>query len=261
MTFQELLNRIAEQCQKDTSGPGEMVVPSPELIAFNVRCVRVLRQLKVSSLASMADVSVSTIERVERAERVSAEALDKIAVALGQQPGYYTAPRRRKSSEEATAEMMETYGHAVEVEVRPLRTHLQVRELGCCHACLIHRPDLGREFDEDIDALREWLDLASFILDDFTDGGRDGEGRRRELYNSTLQAVRVLERRGVTVLAGTMLDPEVGMSDWKVAVLSITPRAIDPGASKRRVIWVDRRLTQFDQAKWDAALNEDLGCD
>ena len=52
-----------------------------------------------------------------------------------------------------------------------------------------------------------------------------------------------LERRGLTVLSGVMAAPQDGVPDWKVAVISITPKTADPGAVKRRHIMVDRRVT------------------
>jgi hypothetical protein len=93
--------------------------------------------------------------------------------------------------------------------------------------------------------LMEWLDLASSVLSDLTYGGDGAEGRRRELYKSVLDAVVALEARRVTVLAGTMAAPQPRIPDWKIAVLSITRKETDPGAIKRRVIWVDRRCTQM----------------
>jgi transcriptional regulator with XRE-family HTH domain len=138
MKFQELLDRLADQ-DRSTS-PDGMVTPSPELIAFNVRWVRSMRQLKKSALAHIAGISLSTIERVERAEKVSDGSLDKIAVAIGQESGYYTAPRRRRSAQEVIEELKQEYGELQEVQVRPLRTQVQVRELSCCHGYLINRP-------------------------------------------------------------------------------------------------------------------------
>jgi transcriptional regulator with XRE-family HTH domain len=243
MKFQQLLDRIANQDR--STRLGGMVTPTSEVIAFNVRCLRALRQLKKRALAHMAGVSLSTIERVERAEKVSDESLDKIAVALGQEPGYYTAPRRRRSAQEMVKELKEEYGELQEVQVRPLRTQVQVRELGCCHGYLINRPGLDETFDNDIGALAEWLDLASSVLRDLTYGGDGAEGRRRELYKSVLEAVAGLEARGVTVLAGTMAGPQPGITDWKIAVLSITRKDTDPGAIKRQSICVDHRCTRM----------------
>src|ERR1700730_8372689 len=56
------------------------------------------------------------------------------------------------------------------------------------------------------------------------------------------RAFRNIEKRGLTVLSGTMNTPQKDLPDWKVAVISVTPKLSDPGASKRRLILVDRRL-------------------
>jgi hypothetical protein len=44
------------------------------------------------------------------------------------------------------------------------------------------------------------------------------------------------------VLSGVMPAPQDRLPDWKVAVVSITPRLTDPGAAKRRHLMVDRRV-------------------
>ncbi|MFD2054907.1 hypothetical protein ACFSQT_18125 [Mesorhizobium calcicola] len=38
-----------------------------------------------------------------------------------------------------------------------------------------------------------------------------------------------------------MEAPQPGLPDWKVAIVSVTPRLTDPGAPKRRHVMVDRR--------------------
>ena len=239
MTMQEIMKRIIEQ--RDDTAPGDLLVPPLELVAFNVRFARKMRQLKLSSLAHMAGVSVSTIERVERAEKVSDDALDKIAVAFGLEPGYYTAPRRRLSTEEAGTKALEQYSHLVEVDVRPLRTQTQVRKIGRCHCSLLSRPSLGAAFDDDIAGLMEWLQIASPSLDMCGD-----KSRRRELYQAILKAAANVERNlRATVLVGTMAAPQPILPEWTVAIILITPRDIDPGALKRRFVLVDRRCTQL----------------
>ena len=46
----------------------------------------------------------------------------------------------------------------------------------------------------------------------------------------------------LTVLSGVMNAPQEGIPDWKVAVISVTPKLSDPGALKRRHVFVDRRI-------------------
>ena len=96
-------------------------------------------------------------------------------------------------------------------------------------------------YDNDIANLGEWLDLASFILSDVMENPTPSERGRRDLYNDILACVAELERRGLTVLSGVMPAPQPGLPDWKVAIVSVTPRLTDPGAPKRHHVMVDRR--------------------
>jgi transcriptional regulator with XRE-family HTH domain len=233
----EIMERIAELASRPTT-PGELVVPRPELVAFNVRMTRAMLQLKVSALVAMAGVSVSTIERVERAEKVSNEALDRIAVALGEVPGYFSAPRALRSAEEM-AGALDGLANSVAVAVAPLRKEYQVRRLAHCHGFVVSRPYLGTEFDEDIAGLVEWIDLTGFVL---SSRHPDYEGGRRDLYTSVLRAVEALERRGVTILAGVMEETS-GSGGWSTAIISVTPKDRDPGAIKGRTVLVDRNLS------------------
>lgn len=95
------------------------------------------------------------------------------------------------------------------------------------------------DLKDDIAGLVEWFDLASFVLSPI--GGESSEGRRRELYTDILKAVRELEKKGVTVLAGVLPLPQYGIADWKLAMLNITRKSKDPGAMKRRFVFVDER--------------------
>jgi hypothetical protein len=153
-----------------------------------------------------------------------------------------TWPRIPISPEDTTAQMVETYSNLEAVPVAPMRSHRAVREASRCDAYLVHRPGVPDAYDGDIASLQEWLDLASFILSDIVDGGSPGERGRRELYDDILASVRELERRGLTVLCGVMSAPQERLPDWKVAIISITPRITDPGAAKRRHMMVDRRV-------------------
>ncbi|AOO85148.1 hypothetical protein BHK69_31160 (plasmid) [Bosea vaviloviae] len=173
---------------------------------------------------------------------MSVEALDRIAQAFGYEAGYFTAPRLPLPPEEAAAAMTETYSNLEPVAVAPMKSHRAVREAARCDAYLIHRPGVPDTYDDDIANLAEWLDLASFVLSELIAAGPSMEGRRRELYNGILASVGELERRGLTILSGVMSAPQDRLPDWKVAVVSITPRLTDPGAAKRRHLMVDRRV-------------------
>lgn len=240
MATKDLLDRLTNLPEREANTP---TVPPIELVAFVVRWNRGLRQWKATTLAEFARVSVSTVERVERGERVSGDALDRIAQAFGYEPGYFTAPRVPLPRDEAAASMVEQFSNLEVVPVAAMKTHRAVREAARCHAYLIHRPGVQAAYDADIEALQEWLDLGAFILSDMADRGPVEESRRRELYDGILGSVAELERRGLTVLSGVMAAPQDELPDWKVAVISITPKTADPGAVKRRHIMVDRRVT------------------
>ncbi|MGC2223580.1 MAG: helix-turn-helix transcriptional regulator [Methylocella sp.] len=59
---------------------------------------------------------------------------------------------------------------------------------------------------------------------------------------NTHRQVREAASCRALVLSGVVNTPQEGIPDWKVAVISVTPRFSDPGASKRRLIFVDHRL-------------------
>ena len=237
MITNELLEKIAQLDNLPSDIP---TAPPAELVAFFVRMVRGMRQWKQTTLADFARVSLSTVERVERGEKVSEESLDRIALALGYDHGYLTTPRNPCSPDEVAAQL-ERMAQLEPVAVAPLRKHRQVRDLANCQAYLIHRPDVPEAYDDDIASLAEWLDLASFILTAPLDGLPSPETRRRDLYEDILSSVQELEQRGLTVLSGVMHTPREGIPNWKVALLSITPKLSDPGAPKRRYVLVDRR--------------------
>src|SRR5260221_10635625 len=238
MTTQNLLNRIAQlpQCNSDVP-----TVPPMELVALVVRWNRGPRKWNAGPPAAFASVSLSTIERIERGEKVSDEAVDRIAQAFGYAAGYFTTPRLPLSAEETATSVVETYSNLEIVPVGPMKTHRAVRDAARCDGILIHRPEVPETYDSEIANLREWLDLSSFILSDILEHPSSEYGRR-DLYNDVLACVGSLEQRGLTVLSGVMSAPQDRLPDWKVAVISITPRLTDPGAAKRRHLIVDRRV-------------------
>lgn len=238
MNVQELLHKVAQSADKRIDIP---TTPPIELVALIVRWARHLRQWKVSTLADFATVSVSTIERVERGERVSDEALDRIALALGYDKGAFHEPRLPIGPEAVAEQMVDTYAHLEAVDVVPMKTQRAVRQAAHCQAFLVHSPGVPDTYDQDIAALTEWLDFASFALSNDIDIEGGEEVSRRDLYNDILKCVAELERRGLTVLSGVMPAPQPGLPDWTVAVVSITPKLTDPGAAKRKQVFVDRR--------------------
>lgn len=242
MNAQELLDAVAHLPQRRTDVP---TPPPIELVALMVRWNCSLRQWKTSTLADFARVSVSSVERIERAEKVTDEVLDKIAQAFGYETGHFTKPRIPLKEDEAMASLVESMGYLEAVRVLPMKTHRAVREAARCDAVLIHRPQVSDTYDAEIDNLREWLDLASFVLSDFLDRTQPAYCRKRDLYKDIISCVSELERRGLTVLSGVMSAPQDRHPDWKVAVVSVTPKVSDPGAAKRQFVFVDSRTLAF----------------
>ncbi|MCA6115219.1 helix-turn-helix transcriptional regulator [Bradyrhizobium sp. WSM 1738] len=69
------------------------------------------------------------------------------------------------------------------------------------------------------------------------------ERGRRDLYNEILTCVGNLERPGPDrPVGGDAGSARAFARDWKFAVVSISPRLTDPGATKRRHLMVDRRV-------------------
>ena len=204
MTVQDLLDKVVRLPTEPSDIPE---APPVELVALIVRWNCGLRQWKKSTLASW----------------VSEEALDKIALGFGYEAGYFTKPRIRIPKNEAEASLMDTIGNLEPVPVAPMRTHRAIREVSRCQAYLIHRPDVPEAYDADIENLREWLDLACFVLSTAGESLPPEERGRRGLYDDILNCIRELGRRGLTILSGVMLAPQPGLPDWKVAIISVTP--------------------------------------
>jgi len=238
MNVQQLLDKVAQMPGRSVHVPA---APPIELVALIVRWARHLRNWKVYTLAYFARVSVSTVERVERGERVGEEALDRIALALGYEEGAFHRPRIPIGTEQAAEQMVETLGNLKEVSVAPMKTHRAVREAMNCQAYLVHRPNVPETYDQDIANLVEWLDFASFSLAREIQIEGEEPPARRKLYRDILACVTEMERRGLTVLCGVMHAPLPELPNWRVAILSITPKLTDPGAIKRGHVFVDRR--------------------
>jgi len=241
----EILKRIAAE---PPSAPGVPRRPSRDLLAMLVRMGRSMRSLKAQALADFAGVSLSTLERVERGEAVSDAALERIGTTLGYKPGDFTAERIPLSQEEAYASIERDWGGLVTVSVAPLAKQTQLRALSRCHAML----KLGRGYGEPeaviLDELAEWIDLIGFVRSEIIPS--DGSKRMRELYRDTLGCVEKLRGAGMTVLAGVWPCPKPGIPEFAYAVLAISPRALDPGAAKRRHIILDGRDIERTPLDW-----------
>lgn len=237
MRFEQLLTQVAKL--QSSYKPGETITPTPELIAFSVRLHRKLAQLKKEAFASMAGVSLSTLERIENAKVVSVESLDKIALAMGGEPGHFTAPREVQSPDAGLL------GNVKLVAVKHITTQPQVRELARCQSFMVNAPDC-EHLNSQISKLVSWLDLASGIVGPHAslvaDLKSSDDPPRRDLYKQILDVVRTIEKEGATVLGGELCYPQHGISDWKTALLNITRKDKDPAASKRKFVFFDLRL-------------------
>lgn len=241
MGFKEILDRVAELPPPVL---GESQIPPPELIAFLVRWVRGSRQLKKEALASLAGVSLSTVERIERGEPVALELIDRVGQVLGYEPGYMTAPRTPLDPHTAIEGFVDTYEHLQPVTVAQIRTHAQIRTLAHCHAYLPFVPEDDEEQRHALNGLIEYVDSVSFMLNDGLSDGFAKDAPRRELYADVQRYIDGMKRDGWTVLAGVMETPRRNIPEWKLAVFSITSRAKDPGAPKRKTLLVDKRIAQ-----------------
>lgn len=241
MGFKEIIDRVAEL---PPPVRGESQIPPPERIAFFVRWVRGNRQLKKQALASLAGVSLSTVERIERGEPVTPDLIDRVGQVLGYEPGYLTAPRAPLDPQTAIEGFVETYEHLQPVTVAPIRTHAQIRGLAHCHAYIPFAPEDDEEQRHALNGLIEYIDFVSFMLNDSLSDASARGAPRRELYADVQRYIDGMKRDGWTVLAGVMEAPRRNIPEWKLAVFSITSRAKDPGAPKRKMLLVDKRITQ-----------------
>lgn len=243
--------------QEATDTP-EMVTPSAESIAFFVKVQRGFRQWKQDTLAAMAEISLSTVQRVERGEHVTADCLEKIAVALEFPSGYLTAPRRKLSEQEAVAAVQESMAWMdgrVEVPVVPLTKERQLRELAATDM-LVLGSDLDETAQDDLAALREWIDLTGFMR--ATMAGHispkpERSFRMRELYDDLFEHLSRLQRQHHAVcLVGTYTaetDSPV-MPTATVAVLPIRSKKRNPAAAKFKTVWCDQKVS------WKAAIEQ-----
>lgn len=230
--------------------PDEPMVPTPEMIALHVRTWRQVRNWKKATLADFAQVSLSTIERIERAERVSEENLERVAQALGFQKGAFTDPRRILPPEEAAEKVEEMFEGMMMVPCRPLRTQPEATAILDCAFMTVPQGQFDTETAAYVAALREWLELWSFLLSDLTNPDRPV--RKREIYTDLLAKVRDIERRGYTALHA-VYEAKSPFGPAPVSMIAFFPKLTDPAAAKRRFLFVPAEV----QMPRD---DEDLDC-
>jgi transcriptional regulator with XRE-family HTH domain len=258
MTHENLAEAAARQgAEMDRlARDGIAGLPALATIAFFVRLQRGMMGWKKRTLAGFARVSLSTIERIERGEAVSPESLDRVAEALRQPPGAFTAPRIPSTSEEAWRRLEEStapFAETVAVAVKPLRGHRQIAVLARAHLVIVDGSRLGDVYASELATLREWLDLTSFILatEDKDSAVRTDADpvKRRKLYDDVLGCVREIERRGHAVaLAGTyQIDIEnAAMPMATAALVGFFPKLTDPAAINRQTLFAPARMSWAD---------------
>lgn len=223
--------------------------PTSDTIAGFVKVQRVFFGWKQGTLATLAGVSLSTVERVERGEAVRASSLEKLALTLSQSRDAFTAPRVPLSDEEAAAVLVESFSWMegrLPVAVAPLRQERQLRDLASTDLAIV-TSDLGEDAGDDVDSLREWLDLTSFVRAE--DGTlmpkRERTFRLRRLYKEVLDAVSDLERRHKAVcLAGTY-EAKSSMpvhERVRVAVIAVRSRERNPACVKIERLMADETI-------------------
>ena len=248
MSSKDLFERLMEEPERPRDRP---MRPSLALVGVIVRWERQLRQWKVTTLASFAGVSVSTVERVERGEVVTDEVLGKIAIAFGYASGRFWEPRIPLGRDAAVSQAVETYGDLVAVSVGEMTNEKAVREAASTDALVVHRPLLPAEYDRDVAILAELLDFISFQLSEVFASPASSPIPRRQLYAEVLGQIEDMRQRGVTVLSGVLTTEVRGFGDFKVAVVCISPKSVDPGAPKRRTMMLDRKMLAPENMTWD----------
>lgn len=222
--------------------------PPLDTIAEFVRLQRAMYGWKQATLAAKAGVSLSTVQRVERREAVASASLEKLAVALNQQPRAFTEPRAPLSEEEALALLVDGFSifeDTVAVPVAPLRTESQLRALTSTMMA-ITTSDIGEEGEADVDTLREWLGLTSFSR--ACDGvllfsKNDRSFSIRKMYGDVLSWVTEMERRHKAVcLAGTYKAQSniPGDGEIDVAVIAVRSREHNPAAGNIKQLFAPK---------------------
>lgn len=230
--------------------------PPLDSVAFFVKVQRGHWRWKQPTLAAMAGVSLSTIQRVERGEPVCSDSLSKIAVALGFPAEYLTAPRKKLSEEEALRSLVESVAWMdgmMEVPVAPLGTERQVREIASTDMIVIGN-DLGEDVTADMEELREWLDLISFVRcrqSGFITPKPERTFRIRDLYSDLFKHLEGMQAHHKAVcLVGTYVaeTDSLDMPTATVAVISLRSKIRNPAAAEIATAWCDQKVS------WKAAM-------
>ena len=212
--------------------------PAPDTIAEFVKLQRSFYGWKRETLAAFAQVSVSTVERVERGETVRASSLEKLALALNQARDVFTAERVPLSQAEALALLVNHFSYlngTVPVDVAPLRHEAQLRALTDTEVAIVTSDLEGENAACEIDGLREYLDLTSFVRAE--DGTllpkRQRSFRLRALYKNVLEAALEIERKYKAVCLAGAYEAKSSTSGHdvvRVGVIAVRSRERNPAA-------------------------------
>lgn len=236
--------------------------PALNTIAGFVRLQRMMYGWKKQTLASQAGVSLSTVERVERGEAVRTPSLEKLAVALNQQPDAFTKPRVRLSKKEALKGLVNAMLpllDTVPVKVAPLRTELQLRELATSELA-IATSDI-EDAKAEVDTIREWLDLTGFVR--AQDGvtilpKRERGFQMRRLYRDVLNYVAEVEKQHRAVCLVGQYEAKGNLSGFettKIGVIALRSRDHNPAAENIRQLFGP--ATVDTRAVFQSALEDD----
>lgn len=212
--------------------------PQADTIADFVKLQRAFYGWKRESLAALAQVSLSTVERVERGETVRATSLEKLALALNQAPDAFTAERVPLSEADALVALIENFSwinETVPVDVAPLRHEAQLRALTNADVSILTSDLEGNEAACEVDGLREYLDLTSFVRAE--DGTllpkRERSFRLRALYKDVLKTALEIERKYKAVCLAGSYEASSSTPSYdvvRVGVIAIRSRERNPAA-------------------------------
>ena len=221
----------------------------PPAIANFVKLQRRFFGWKQDMLASEAGVSLATVQRVERGARVRSSVLRKLAAGLRRPEDEFVRERLRPTPEQAGANLTSmlawTEGR-VPVPVAPFRTEVQLRAILAAY-CLLIDSNLDASADQDVDELREWLDLASFVQAERRGmiGPKPGRDLRvRELWRSVLDCVERIgrEQRAACLTGVYTAKPTDGSPPVDIAIVVLRSRKRDPAAATMSTAWAEETV-------------------
>jgi transcriptional regulator with XRE-family HTH domain len=236
---------------------GVAAVPPRNFVAEFVKLQRTMLGWKQEALASFSGVSLSTIERIERGEAVSEASLDRVAIAIGQTSGAFTAPRVPLRGEELVQKIRENlavFKNRKWVPVRRLQTQPQVSALARAHQKFVDGGRLDAGYHDDLATLGETIDVLGFAVTTEEQGGiaQKEPLKRRELYLLVLDQVKTIEQRAHAVALAGIYKAETDSAILPVVdvgLIAFFPRSSDPGAVRRRSLLAPAKIDLIESWK------------